>query len=148
MNGSKEKRRLVLSQFTFFNQVGVAKPTGSTFRRGRRCYRLEDLLSIACILALKEEGVPYKNVQGVPAMVQDNSSKIFFIGEGCRITGFGLNVVLSFPGEQHLVEPFIDFLSGDNQPQLFWSYDVGLLAEQLRAVAEQYLAGDLQRAAA
>ena len=58
LQGLFPHRRLVLSQFTFFNNIGVSLPTGETFRRGRRCYRLEDILSIATVLALKEEGIP------------------------------------------------------------------------------------------
>ena len=137
LQGLFPQRRLVLSQFTFFNQVGVAKATGKTFRRGRRCYRLEDLLSIACILALKEEGIPYKNVESVPALIQDNSDKIFAAGEGCRLSGFGETVSLSFPHEEKDEAALDSFLSGEQTSLLFWCFDVGLLAEQLRLVATQ-----------
>ncbi len=149
-------RRLVLSQFTFFNQVGVARPSGETFRRGRRCYRLEDILSIACILALKEEGIPYKNVEEAPRIIQESAEKIFFIGEGCRISGYGTNVVLTYPGEHPQAEPLVDFLCGgalasseglQSELHLFWSFDIGQLSGQLKAVAEKYIAGDLGKPA-
>lgn len=136
-------RRLVLSQFTFFNQVGVSRPTGSTYRRGRRCYRLVDVLPIACILALKEEGIPYKNVESVPEVLQIHAEKIFRTGAGVRLSGFGSNVELCFPGEEQLAEPYLDFLSGDFGIQLFWSFDVGMLAQQLQATAMEYLNGTL-----
>ena len=141
------RRRLVLSQFTFFNQVGVAKPTGVTFRRGRRCYRLEDLLSIACILALKEEGIPYKNVDQVPAILQAHAERIFASGHGCRLSGFGDIVNLVLPGEEQSNAALLDYLSEDKEPILFWSFDVGLLAEQLQAVAQRSREGQFLKAA-
>ena len=140
-------RRLVLSQFTFFNQAGVAKPTGSTYRRGRRCYRIEDILPIACILALKEEGIPLKNIESVPEMLQQNSSKIFASGVGCRLSGFGDDVCLDFPGEIPNGGPLRSFLSTESSPMLFWGFDVGALAVQLQQIVQQYLAGQLQKAA-
>jgi DNA-binding transcriptional MerR regulator len=94
LQGLFPHRRLVLSQFTFFNQIGIAKPTGSGFKRGRQCYRLEDLLSIATILALKEEGIPFKNIEVVPKIIQQNAARIFEIGEGCRLSGHGDAIVL------------------------------------------------------
>jgi DNA-binding transcriptional MerR regulator len=138
-------RRLVLSQFTFFNQVGVAKPTGETFRRGRRCYKLEDVLPIAAVLALKEEGIPLKNIETVPAMLQENSSKIFATGQGCRLSGFGDSVILSFPGEIANNKPIDAFLSETITPTLYWAYDVGILASQLQEMAARYLSGDLSK---
>lgn len=141
------QRRLVLSQFTFFNQTGVSKATGSTFRRGRRCYRLEDLLSIACILALKEEGIPYKNVEGLPALIQENASLIFALGEGCRLSGFGEQVTLKLKGEGSVNEVLESFLAEGSQSLLFWSFDVGLLAHQLQAIAERQ-AMEVERKAA
>ncbi len=140
-------RRLVLSQFTFFNQIGVARPTGNSYRRGRRCYRLQDLLSIACVLALKEEGIPLKNIDRVPPLVQEHADRIFNIGSGCRLSGFGDEICLTFPGEPAIVQPFEDFIANDNAPLLFWAFDVGMLSQQLTAVAAQYQAGQLQRAA-
>lgn len=136
-------RRLVLSQFTFFNQVGVSRPTGETSRRGRRCYRLQDILPIACILALKEEGIPYKNVETVPAVLQTHADKIFRSGPGVRLSGFGSNVELCFQGEEQLAEPYLDFLSGDFGIQLFWSFDVGMLASRLEATTIEYQNGTL-----
>ncbi len=133
------QRRLVLSQLTFFNQVGVAKPTGTTFRRGRRCYRLEDLLSVACMLALKEEGIPYKNVANLPALVQQQAQKIFALGTGCRLSGFSDNIVLQFPGESLEAPSLQQFLAGDSSPLLFWGFDVGVLASQLQEVAHRRL---------
>ena len=91
------QRRLVLSQFTFFNNSGIAKPSGETFRRGRRCYRLVDVLPIACILALKEEGIPFKNIEPLPSLLRDCAQKIFRVGPGVRITGFGERIFLDIP---------------------------------------------------
>ena len=129
------ERRLVLSQFTFFNQTGVSKATGETFRRGRRCYKLRDILPIACILALKEEGIPYKNVEALPALIQENSDIIFELGEGCRVSGYGNRLVLQLKDEEAPNEVLEAFLSGEGQSLLFWSFDIGLLARQLEAVA-------------
>lgn len=134
-------RRLVLSQFTFFNQVGIARPSGSTFKRGRRCYRLLDLLSIACILALKEEGIPFKNIESVPQIVQNNSKQIFEMGPGCRLLGHGELVGLVLPGREDLGDDVMSsYLSSPSEKMIFWSFDLGLLAAQLRAVAEGELA--------
>ena len=130
------QRRLVLSQFTFFNQIGVARATGLTFRRGRRCYRLEDILSIACVIALKEEGIPLKNVETVPALVQERAQEIFHCGAGCRLSGYGDTVTLVLPqgdGDNRALDRFLD--SGAER-LLFWGFDVGLLAEQLEQVAQ------------
>ncbi|HQH26183.1 MAG TPA: hypothetical protein PLP17_02210 [Oligoflexia bacterium] len=134
-------RRLVLSQFTFFNHSGVARPTGSTFRRGRRCYRLEDLLPIACILALKEEGIPYKNVEEVPLLIQQNAERIFACGSGCRLSGCGDTVTLTFPGEETANPALLHYLEEETPLMLFWGFDVGLLAEQLRAIASRPAVG-------
>ena len=91
-------RRLVLSQFTFFNQTGVACPTGETFRRKRRCYRIIDVLPIAVVLALKEQGIPLKNISQVPQLMQRHASDIFRLGRGCRLYGLGERVSLQLPG--------------------------------------------------
>ncbi len=90
-------RKLVLSQFTFFNQIGVSKPSGESFRRGRRCYKTQDLLPIAVVLALKEQGIPNKNISLVPALVQENCEKIFMTGAGARISGYKDTVCINFP---------------------------------------------------
>jgi hypothetical protein len=140
-------RRLVLSQFTFFNHSGVARATGETFRRGRRCYRLQDLLSIACVLALKEEGIPYKNVEQVPVIVQENSEKIFALGDGCRLSGFGDSVTLIFPREPQENIALNNYISDGVGMMIFWSFNVGLLADQLRAIAYRSTEGELLKAA-
>jgi len=129
-------RRLVLSQFTFFNQCGVAKPTGETFRRGRRCYRLVDLLSIATVLALKEEGIPLKNIDTVPSLIQTRAEEIFSLGQDCRLSGYGSCVILQLPGDAPALGVPVDaFLADETGSLLFWSYDVGVLAKQLELVA-------------
>ena len=151
-------RRLVLSQFTFFNQVGVARPTGETFRRKRRCYRLADVLPIACVLQLKEEGIPLKNIEAVPALLQTHLQRIFKIGTGCRLTGYGSKISLSFPGEKAPLDPLESFLGCDPSASvggsdtaeaeerafcgLLWGFDVGLLAERLREVADALASGE------
>lgn len=147
LQGLFPERRLVLSQFTFFNQVGVARPTGSSFRRGRRCYRLQDLLSIACILALKEEGIPYKNVEEVPALIQANADRIFELGTGCRLSGFGSRVALNLPGSPPDTNALDTFLAPEGGTMLFWGFDVGFLALQLRQVAERLLQPAVAQAA-
>lgn len=141
-------RRLVLSQFTFFNQVGVARPTGATFRRKRRCYRLVDVLPIACVLQLKEEGIPLKNIEPVPALIQNHLERIFATGQGCRLTGHGSAIALTFPGDTSVPTPLEQFLNGaqsdaGSSPEqsdtvtgsfgggLLWGFDVGLIAERL-----------------
>jgi hypothetical protein len=128
-------RRLVLSQFTFFNQVGISCPTGETFRRGRRCYRLQDLLSIACVLALKEEGIPFKNIESLPAMIREHSNRIFECPTGCRAVGYGEAVVLQFPGQTAALEVVDQFLNDGGKAKLFWSYDLGRLASTLELIA-------------
>lgn len=147
LQGLFPHRRLVLSQFTFFNQVGVATPTGSTFKRGRRCYRLKDLLSIACILALKEEGIPYKNVEVVPGMIQEEAERIFAVGEGCRLYGVGGRIGLSFPGSEQDPEPLEAMLESESGLGLFWGFDVGLLASQLKEAALRVFPEEVQHAA-
>ena len=130
------QRRLVLSQFTFFNQIGVARPTGSTFRRRRRCYRLLDVLSIACVLQLKEEGIPLKNIEPVPSLVQENAATIFKAGSGCRLSGCGPMVSLQLPGEPAASSALDALLMNDRSIGLFWGFDVGRLAERLLLVAK------------
>lgn len=137
LQGLFPHRRLVLSQFTFFNQIGIAKPTGQNFKRGRRCYRLEDILSIACILALKEEGIPFKNIESVPTLIQENVEKIFLYGEGVRLSGHGEAIDLRFPGDNSENPALDSFFSGQRDELIFWGFDVGLLATQLCDIAEQ-----------
>ena len=130
------QRRLVLSQFTFFNHAGVAKPTGSLFRRGRRCYRLEDILPIAAVLALKEEGIPLKNLGQAPQKIQENLAEIFRTGSQVLLNGFGSVISLQLNGQAGTSDAALDaFLNADTErPQLFWSYNVSDLARQLLAV--------------
>jgi hypothetical protein len=128
-------RRLVLSQFTFFNQIGVAKATGETLRRGRRCFKLEDILSIATVIALKEEGIPLKNIDALPGLIQANALQIFERGPGCRTSGFSNHVSLTFNGTHLAGEPLTNFLSEEGSCFLFWSYDVGALAQRLREIS-------------
>ena len=124
------ERRLVLSQFTFFNQCGVATPTGETFRRGRRCYQVFDILPIATVLALKEEGIPLCKIKNAPQMVQERARRIFELGEGCYLSGFGDVVTLSLKGEEVSQESISALIAAD-APLLFWSFDVGLLARRI-----------------
>ncbi len=126
-------RRLVLSQFTFFNQIGVAKPSGETFRRGRRCYKLKDVLPIACVLALKEEGIPLKNIECVPRLIQENVERIFSLGSNSRIIGFGETITLQL-ADDTAANPAVEaFLAGEvpTGASFFWSFNVGELAQTL-----------------
>ena len=168
-------RRLVLSQFTFFNQIGVAKPTGETFRRKRRCYKIADVLPIAVVLALKEQGIPLKNIAHVPLLIQEKAQEIFQFGKGCRLYGMGDSISLKLPEESGLssgsslqIDP-LDVLLGTGSSPLdptvtaghgaeiaetgsatmgiFWGFDVGELAENLCRAASTVFQSDLQRAA-
>ena len=139
-------RRLVLSQFTFYNQIGVAKPTGDTFRRKRRCYRLVDILPIACILSLKEQGIPLKNIGEVPGLIHQYADRIFQLGRGCRLTGTNDSVHLHIPGENQPDTTLSAFLEGSSQG-LFWGFDVGELAEQICNVVARLSSQQLQQAA-
>ena len=141
------QRRLVLSQFTFFNQTGLSKPTGKTTRRGRRCYCLQDLLSIACILALKEEGIPYKNLQNLPKTIQENLSQIFSFKEDCIASGWGDKVDLCFGDSAKQSNSISSFLSEEIVMGLFWSFDVSSLAKQLMQCCEQYVGASTQKQA-
>ncbi|MCB0360739.1 MAG: hypothetical protein KDD44_13920, partial [Bdellovibrionales bacterium] len=131
--------RLVLSQFTFFNQNGVSQPTGETFRRGRRCYRLPDVLPIACVLALKEEGIPLKNLSGLPELIRENVEAIFSRGSSCRIAGFGETISLRFAGQE--APAVTEFLENSDRSLLCWSFDIGELAQQLLELAYSQLPG-------
>lgn len=125
------QRRLVLSQFTFYNHCGVAKPTGDTFRRGRRRYRLPDILPIACVLALKEEGIPLKNISLLPTLVQECAEKIVGSGESCKLSGYGEHIHIENGTANTALEAFLLNTDGTH---IFWSYDVGLLAKQLKNI--------------
>lgn len=142
------QRRLVLSQFTFFNQIGIACPTGATFRRGRRCYRLEDLLSIAAVLALKEEGIPFKNIEELPVILQKHADQIFAIRRGCKVSGFSGIIDLELPGVIKETNALDAFLSEPAKSSLFWSYEVGLLAELLFDIASNKDIADRESVAA
>lgn len=134
-------RKLVLSQFTFFCQTGVSAPSGDIVKRGRRCFRLADILPMAALLGVKEEGIPYKNVDGLPVMVRQNADEIFKAGPGTLMAGYGKTLSLRFPGEHwtgSAVESFLDHVITEPREQmLFWSYDVGELARQLLVVAQE-----------
>lgn len=141
-------RKLVLSQFTFYNQIGVARPTGETFKRGRRCYRLVDILPIACILSLKEKGIPLKNIESVPSLVHESASRIFAYGANCFISGYGSAVSLQMPDEELADICLESFLDGhEESASLFWSYDVGTLASRLSEIVGNYGARFYQKAA-
>ena len=128
------QRKLVLSQLTFFNQVGVSRPTGETFRRGRRCYRLTDILPIACVLALKEQGISLKSIAAVPKLIQEKAGEILSHGPAYRLLGFGQSIEFITHGKTSEVV-LQEFLESSSEPKvLFWSYDVGLLAQQLKEV--------------
>jgi hypothetical protein len=140
------QRKLVLSQLTFFNQSGVGRPTGSTFRRGRRCYKLTDVLPIACVLALKERGIPLKNISPLPGLIQSYAQRIFSDPRGCQLSGYGLEVSLVMPGESLENTALDAFLKASEEtPYLFWNYDIAPLIGRLFEAAES---GDLQRKAA
>jgi len=135
-------RRLVLSQFTLYNQLGITIPTGMTFSRGRRCYKLKDLLPVALILALKEQGIPNKNLENLPTLVQSELDNIFSLGKGCLVSGFNevLNLsLLGVPSEDKALSEMLLFnnsnISANSYP-IYWSYDVGYLSEDLRRVAK------------
>ena len=124
-------RKLVLSQFTFFGHAGVARPTGDTYRRGRRCFKLADLLPIAAVLALKEQGIPLKNIESAPALIQSHTQDIFST-PGCKLSGYGKSLSLSIPGKNtnnNALEALLD--SNNVEGSLFWTFDLSLLSAQL-----------------
>lgn len=129
------KRKLVLSQLTLYMQLGVCQPSGQTTRRKRRCFRLEDLLPLAVVMSLKEQGVPLKNLDGLPELLRENVAHIFSRGQGCRLSGFAGQFCLQIPGVSSKSEhPPLQALLGEG-PEIafntFWGIDVGLIAEQL-----------------
>lgn len=131
-------RKLVLSQLTFFNQSGVCTPSGEKVIRGRKCYRVQDLLPIALVLALKEQGIPNKNVALVPSLVKEHSEFIFLLEDSCQISGTGDYVHLALPGSQEKDQALEHFLSGSSM-DIFWSYDVGSLAKEICRVTERLI---------
>jgi|GEM_PF-4102800 len=140
-------RKLVLSQLTFFSRTGIAQPTGETLKRGRRCFCLEDILPVACILALKEKGIPLCNVRPVPALLMTHSQRIFAFDGQARLSGCGDKVFLSFDNDEGMCPVMSSFLSGNEDMSLFWSYDVSALARELLEIAWEYQES-LQRTAA
>lgn len=134
-------RKLVLSQFTFFCHSGVSAPSGASVRRGRRCFKLPDILPMAALLGVKEEGIPYKNVEQLPQMIRDNSDRIFEAGPGTAISGYGNKLSLLFPGDSWQGSAVEDFLnhevSSPGEEKLFWSFDVGEMSRQLLVVAQE-----------
>jgi hypothetical protein len=128
-------RRLVLSQFTFFNQIGLAKATGNELRRGRRCYTLENILPIAAVLALKEEGIPFKNLGDVHNAIHDKLDKIFDASETSLLMGYGDCVRLNIASESTPMDPLDLMLGSTNSPSLFWCFNLGVLAQQLITIA-------------
>ena len=141
------QRRLVLSQFTFFNHIGVSKPSGDTYRRGRRCYRLQDLLSIASVLALKEEGIPFKNVEVLPELIHENLNRIFLFSEECFLSGYDEKVTMSFGSEARGGETLESFFNSNEKLGLFWGFDITLMARQLIEAAERFDSGEDEKAA-
>jgi hypothetical protein len=129
-------RKLVLSQLTFFNQNGVGSPSGSKVIRGRRCYRIFDLLPIALMLALKEQGIPNKNVVRVPSLIKEHSSYIFSLQGACQISGIGDLVHLSLPGSDR-TDVVLECLLSGGSGEIFWSFDVGGLAREMYRVTER-----------
>ena len=124
-------RKLVLSQFTFFGHAGVARPTGDTYRRGRRCFKLADLLPIAAVLALKEQGIPLKNIEEAPALIQMHIQDIFNT-PGCKLSGFGKNICITIPGKNVQNNALDEFLNPNgNDSCLFWTFDLSMLSAQL-----------------
>ena len=132
-------RKLVLSQFTLYFHTGVAKPSGENYKRGRRCYRLYDLLPIALVLILKEQGIPNKNIGHMPRVISEKAEQIFEFGRGVRVSGFKEVCHLAFPEEDGRDLALLSMLEDDNIASgiqdLYWSYDVGYLASELVRVA-------------
>lgn len=132
-------RKLVLSQFTLYYHMGVATPSGENYKRGRRCYRLYDLLPIALVLILKEQGIPNKNIGHIPRVISEKAERIFETGRGVRVSGFKEVCQLSFPDEISQDAALMAMLEDDNISSgiqdLYWSYDVGYLASELMRVA-------------
>jgi DNA-binding transcriptional MerR regulator len=132
-------RKLVLSQLTFFNQSGVSIPSGANIKRGRRCYRVYDLLPIALVLALKEQGIPNKNVARVPALIQAHLNEIFSSKEACQISGIDDIVYLSLPGSHAPDEAIVKLLYGSSV-HFFWSYDAAYLSKEIIRVTNRLMA--------
>ena len=131
-------RKLVLSQFTFFGHLGVAKATGNTFRRGRRCYRLIDILSVACVLSLKEQGIPLRNIESVPSLIQHYSKILFSKESGCKLSGYGNTVSLFIPGESEDNSALSEFLNpASSKRAIFWTFDISALVANLKRISAE-----------
>ncbi len=140
-------RKLVLSQFTLYFHTGVATPSGENFKRGRRCYRLYDLLPIALVLVLKEQGIPNKNIGHIPKVISERAERIFEYGRGVRVSGFKDACKLNFPDENSGDSALLELLEDDHLASgiqdLYWSYDVGFLATELIRVATRIHSEDI-----
>ncbi len=142
-------RKLVLSQFTLYHQIGLSKPSGDNFKRGRRCYRLYDLLPIALVLVLKEQGIPNKNIGNLPKLISGHAEQIFNQGRGVRVSGYKEVCNLSLLDESHGLGEDIALLAmlaedpiSSGVQDLYWSYDIGYLASELIRVASRINAED------
>jgi len=129
-------RQLVLSQFTFYNHIGVAKPSGESFKRGRRCYVASDILPIVVILALKEEGIPLKNLGNSVQAIQSNINSIFHERKPTRLMGFGSTISLHIEGEKEDQIAVESFLEDSAETLLFWNIDItSLVTDLCRAIS-------------
>ena len=132
-------RSLVLSQFTFFNHMGIARPTGTSHKRKRRCYRLSDVLPMATVLALKEEGIPLKNIGNAPTLIQEHLLAIENSFQAVLLSGFGESISLSIGTDTYGTEISpIDALlnTNENKSTLFWSFDISALYRDIIAISE------------
>ncbi len=130
------KRKLVLSQITFFNRNGVCEPTGKTFKRGRRRYRLADLLSVVTVLALKEKGIPLKNISSLPTLLKENATDILSDPTGYQVSGYAKEVSLTKIGDVSKNDVLTRFLNCSNpDSSFFWSFDLPPLISKLLEVS-------------
>ncbi len=141
-------RRLVLSQFTLYNQLGITIPSGKTYSRGRRCYKVRDLLAVALILALKEQGIPNKNLENLPSLIHSEVDNIFSLGRGSIVSGFDNALSLRLLGSQTNDGALSEMLDFDKNKYhavnptlapsypIYWAYDVGYLSEDLIKVSK------------
>ncbi|MBL7662290.1 hypothetical protein JNK13_06005 [bacterium] len=125
------ERRLVLSQFTFFNHSGITKPSGLSYKRGRRCFCLVDILPIAVVLTLKEQGIPLKNANRVPLLVQEKAQEILSFNQTYRLTGFGSHLCLTTLADPQPNIPLEYFLNETKGDTLFWGLDLSAVAQNL-----------------
>lgn len=138
-------RKLVLSQFTFFQQVGVITPTGCTQKRGRKCFRLTDLLSLVAVLELKERGIALKGIEQVPSMIRNQIEEVFKLDTTWRLSGYKGHC--SLKNEDQTDDALNAFLSDNNScGKLFWSIDLSMLASKLLEVRDLQDLRDLKTA--